>query len=154
VSINHLPCRNPDARAEDLSGSLGSDVLLRINAHVVSHLKEPIKVAELARIAGRSPFHFSRVFARSVGVTPHRYVVHLRLQRAVELLRERELCLAQIAARTGFADQSHLARWIRRVYGVPIRQLLPPRTAGSRRRIAASSDRSGLNRPANSANEV
>jgi AraC family transcriptional regulator len=55
------------------------------------------------------------VFAQSVGMTPHRYVVHLRLQRAIELVREGRLSLAEIAASTGFSDQSHLSRWVRRV---------------------------------------
>jgi AraC family transcriptional regulator len=75
-------------------------------------------------MAARSPFHFSRVFTRSVGMTPHRYIVHLRLQRAIELVREKQSSLAEIAARTGFADQSHLSRWVRRVYGVPLTQLV------------------------------
>jgi AraC family transcriptional regulator len=65
-------------------GMLGKDVLVRLRDYVDAHLDEPIEVAALARIAGRSPFHFSRVFARSVGITPHRWVVHLRLRRAIE----------------------------------------------------------------------
>jgi AraC family transcriptional regulator len=58
------------------------------------------------------------MFARSVGMTPYRYVVHLRLQRAIELMREHRHGLAEIAAATGFADQGHLSRWVRRVHGV------------------------------------
>src|SRR6516164_6838107 len=77
----------------------------------------------LAEIAGRSEFHFTRVFARSVGVTPHRYVVHQRLRRAVELLRDGRSGLAEAAASTGFADQSHLSRWVRRGHGVSPTQL-------------------------------
>jgi AraC family transcriptional regulator len=64
------------------------------------------------------------VFTRSVGITPHRYVVHQRLQRAVELLRDGRSGLAEIAASTGFADQSHLSRWVRRVHGVSPTQLV------------------------------
>jgi AraC family transcriptional regulator len=104
-------------------GMLGEDVLSRLRDYVVAHLNEPIGVASLANIAGRSPFHFSRVFTRSVGMTPHRYVVHLRLQRAIALVREGRFGLAEIAARTGFADQSHLSRWVRRVYGVSLSEL-------------------------------
>lgn len=104
---------------DDLSrGSLGRRALLRIREYILAHLAEPIEVAELAKLAGRSPFHFTRVFARSVGMTPHRYVVHLRLQTAIEQVRQRHMGLAEIAADTGFADQSHLSRWIRRVHGV------------------------------------
>ena len=104
-------------------GALGEDKLRRLRDYVVAHLDEPIGVEALADIAGRSPFHFTRVFTRSVGVTPHRYVVHLRLQHALELVREGRSGLAEIAARTGFADQSHLSRWVRRVHGVPLSRL-------------------------------
>lgn len=102
---------------------LGKQALERVRAYVMDHLDETIDVETLAGIAHLSPFHFSRVFARSVGLTPHRYVVRLRLQRAVELLREGRLGLAEIAARTGFADQSHLSRWVRRAHGLPLTRL-------------------------------
>jgi AraC family transcriptional regulator len=104
-------------------GALGKDVLQRLKDYIIAHLDEPIEVAALAEIAGRSEFHFTRVFARSVGVTPHRYVVHQRLRRAAELLRDGRSGLAEIAASTGFADQSHLSRWVRRVHGVSPTQL-------------------------------
>jgi AraC family transcriptional regulator len=104
-------------------GALGKDVLQRLRDYIMAHLDEPIEVAALAGIAGRSEFHFTRVFTRSVGITPHRYVVHQRLQRAVELLRDGRSGLAEIAALTGFADQSHLSRWVRRVHGVSPTQL-------------------------------
>ena len=86
--------------------------------------KEPIEVAKLAAIAGRSSFHFTRIFARTVGVTPHRYIVHLRLQCAIELIRDRQHGLAEIALRTGFSDQSHLTRWMQRVHGASLTQLV------------------------------
>ena len=97
---------------------MSKDVLQRLKDYIMAHLDDPIEVAALASIAGRSEFHFTRVFTRSVGMTPHRYVVHQRLQRAVELLRDGRSSLAEIAASTGFADQSHLSRWVRRVHGV------------------------------------
>jgi AraC family transcriptional regulator len=56
-------------------------------------------------------------------MTPHRYAVRLRLQRAIELIRDGQLGLAEVAARTGFADQSHLSRWVRRVHGVSLTKL-------------------------------
>ena len=67
-----------------------------------------------------SQFHLSRAFVRSVGVSPYQYIVHLLLQHAVELVRQGRLGLAEIAATTGFADQSHLSRWIKRAHGVSI----------------------------------
>ena len=90
----------------------------------MAHLDEPIDVATLARMTERSQFHFSRVFRRSVGVSPYRYIVYLRLRCAVDLIREGRLGLADIAASTGFADQSHLSRWVRRVHGASPTQLV------------------------------
>jgi AraC family transcriptional regulator len=121
--IDHLVARYLSVPRSVARGRLGKEVLDRLKVYIVEHLHEPIEVTTLAAIAGRSPFHFSRVFTRSVGITPHRYVVRLRLQRAVELVREGRSSLADIASRTGFADQSHLSRWVRRVHGVPLTQL-------------------------------
>jgi AraC family transcriptional regulator len=105
----------PDASAR---GRLSRPMLQTIRDHIFAHLAEPIKVNDLAALAGQSAFHFSRVFARSVGMTPHRYVVHLRLQAALRHIRNGQMSLADIAADTGFSDQSHLSRWIHRVHGV------------------------------------
>jgi AraC family transcriptional regulator len=106
------------------NGPLTTDILKRLRDFVLEHLDKPLDVATLAKMTNRSQFHFSRAFTRSVGVSPHRYVVHLRLRRAVEMVRERKFGLAAIAAKTGFADQSHLTRWIRRVHGVSPTQIM------------------------------
>jgi AraC family transcriptional regulator len=103
--------------AKPANGVLGAAMLCQIRDYLMAHLDEPIDVARLARMSGRSQFHFSRIFRREVGGSPHRYIVHLRLRRAVELVRDGKLQLAQIAAVTGFADQSHLSRWVKRVHG-------------------------------------
>jgi AraC family transcriptional regulator len=123
--LDGLVTRHSTGPARAPRGMLGKATLRRIKDYILAHIDEPIEIAALAQIAGRSPFHFSRVFSRFVGMSPHRYIVHLRLRRAVELIREGELGLAGIAAATGFADQSHLSRWVRRVYGASLRELAP-----------------------------
>jgi AraC family transcriptional regulator len=121
--IDGLAARHMSELKSRVRGMLGKEVLKRLRDYIVAHLDEPIEVAALANIAGRSSFHFSRVFTRSVGLTPHRYVVHLRLQRAIELVRDGRSSLVEIAAATGFADRSHLSRWMRRVHGASLTQL-------------------------------
>jgi AraC family transcriptional regulator len=121
--IDRLVARHTSKFKRPPRGMLGKDVLKRLRDHVIAHLDETIEVSTLAQMAGRSPFHFTRMFTRSVGVSPHRYVVHLRLRRAIELVRDGRCSLAEIAVRTGFADQSHLTRWVRRVHGVPLAQV-------------------------------
>jgi AraC family transcriptional regulator len=124
--IGGLAERHAAAPVLRARGQLSGAHLKRIRDYILVHLEQPIEVAALAGIAGRSPFHFSRVFSRTVGMTPHRYVVHLRLRRALEMVRAGNAGLAEIAAATGFADQSHLWRWVRRVYGVPLTRLSAP----------------------------
>lgn len=121
--IEGLVARHRSVAEPRMRGGLGLDVLRRLRGYILAHLDQPIEVTALAGIAGRSPFHFSRVFVRSVGLTPHRYVVHLRLQCAIELIHAGRWSLAEVAARTGFADQSHLSRWVRRVHGVALSQI-------------------------------
>jgi len=116
--IGHLVFGHVSTPNTPHRGRLGRHVLQKIRDYVLANLAEPIDVGDLAALAGRSEFHFSRVFARSVGMTPHRYVVHLRLQAALRQIRDGRMSLAAIAADTGFSDQSHLSRWIRRVHGV------------------------------------
>ena len=66
---------------------LGKDRSLRHSCHSIARARlHPI--ATLAHMTKRGQFHFSRVFHRSVGVSPYRYIVYLRLRRAVELIRE------------------------------------------------------------------
>jgi AraC family transcriptional regulator len=122
--INGLLARHMAKFERRARGTLSKDVFLGVRDYIEAHLDEPIEVSVLADIAGRSPFHFARVFAQAVGASPHRYIVRLRLERAVELVRARRSGLAEIAACTGFADQSHLSRWVRRVYGVSPSQLV------------------------------
>ncbi|HEY4439484.1 MAG TPA: AraC family transcriptional regulator [Candidatus Elarobacter sp.] len=89
-------------------------------------------VADLARIAGVHPAHFARTFRRHVGTTPAAYVRMLRLDEARRLIETTDAPLAAIAAATGFADQSHLTRRIRRSTGATptgLRRSVRPRGA-------------------------
>lgn len=97
--------------------------LARVNEFIEGHLDAPLSLAELAEIAGLSPSHFKLLFRRSVGEPVHRYVVGRRIERARLLLLE-GAPIAEVARRVGFADQSHLARWMRRLVGVSPSELV------------------------------
>jgi AraC family transcriptional regulator len=73
---------------------------------------------EVARAAGLSPFHFSRLFHQVVGLAPHQYLLRCRLRNAQKLLSAGEgRTIADVAAEAGFADQAHMARHFRRAFG-------------------------------------
>jgi AraC-like DNA-binding protein len=80
-------------------------------------LEENISLEELSRHVGLSPFYFTRLFQRRTGLPPHAYRKQLRIYLAKELLRG-NMPIAQVAAETGFADQSHLTRHFKQVVGV------------------------------------
>lgn len=78
----------------------------------------PIDLEAAAQQAGLSPFHFLRVFAAAVGVTPHQYLVRARLRRAARLLADGAESITAIALDVGFADLSNFVRTFHRAAGV------------------------------------
>jgi AraC family transcriptional regulator len=79
-----------------------------------AHASEAVSLERAARQAGMSAYHFSRCFARVLGVTPHQYLVRCRLRRAARLLGETMLPVTEIALDVGFADLSNFVRTFRR----------------------------------------
>ena len=73
--------------------------------------------AELETIAGLSRYALARHFRAYLGTSPYRYVVMRRVDRARALIR-RGARLADAAAASGFADQSHMTRHFKRAYGL------------------------------------
>lgn len=107
-----------------LSGRvLSTPVLNRVLEYVEANLATRLTLRDIAVAANLSPFHFSRLFRASTGLSPHQYVLQRRTDRARELLLETSLAISEIAWQTGFADQSHLGRHIRRRYGETPRRI-------------------------------
>ena len=99
-------------------GGLPPVVTQRMCEYIESHLDQKITLQALAAIAGLSTRHFARAFNQSMGTPPHGYLLSWRLERAERMLRETQVPLSEIAAATGFSDQSHLARHFRRRTGM------------------------------------
>ena len=77
-----------------------------------------LSVATVAREVGVHPVHLARVFRRYLGCAPGEYLRGRRLERAASLLGRARASLAEVAAETGFVDQSHLHRAFRSAFGV------------------------------------
>ncbi|MGH7527990.1 MAG: AraC family transcriptional regulator [Gemmatimonadales bacterium] len=78
----------------------------------------PPSLADLARDAGVSREHLAREFRRAMGLTVGAYVRRQQMLEAVHLLQKSGISISQIALATGFTDQSHLCRRVRRDLGV------------------------------------
>ena len=81
--------------------------------------REKLSVEEVAQAAGLSRHQFFREFRAAMGVSPHAFLVQCRLRHARRLLAlgADDLSLADVAAETGFSDQTHLTRHFRRAFG-------------------------------------
>jgi AraC-like DNA-binding protein len=101
-------------RALPSRGGLPAYKLRRVLEFIETNIDQSLALEDLAASAAVSPFHFHRQFKRSTGVTPHRYIVQVRMERAKSLLSKSELPLAEVAAQVGFADQSHFTSTFRR----------------------------------------
>lgn len=86
------------------------------------HFREPVVVADLARIAGMSVRQFNRRFREAFGTNPRDFLVKTRVQAACEALRNTEVEIAEIAVELGFYDQSSFTQHFRKHMGVtPLR---------------------------------
>lgn len=79
---------------------------------------DPPTIAELAADAGVHPVYFTRAFRSAVRVSPSRFVVETRLERASALLVSSGATLSTIAHEVGYSDHSHFCRQFRRRFGI------------------------------------
>jgi AraC-like DNA-binding protein len=109
-----------DARAPEAKSARAEREarLGRVMEHVAHHLHGRISQPEVAKIAGMSTSRFRAFFKETTGWGFADYLRELRLERAARLLRESAESVAEVAYRTGFADQSHLQRLFKARYAV------------------------------------
>lgn len=103
--------------AEDWDGVSATGIVARVREFIDAHYAERISLGDLAAVAGLSRFHFLRVFQEEVGIPPYAYLMDRRVRAAVQLLGD-GVPIVEVAASTGFSDQSHLTRRFKRHLGM------------------------------------
>jgi AraC-like DNA-binding protein len=83
-----------------------------------AHSSQELNLEQAARHADISLFHFLRLFAGVLGVTPHQYLVRSRLRHAARLLADEDRSVTDIAYDVGFGDLSNFVRTFHRAAGV------------------------------------
>jgi AraC-like DNA-binding protein len=109
--------RHADTKARSLRPALEHDAVRRARAFLETHVAQNVSLEHLSLETGLSGFHLSRVFRAQMGLPPHAYQTQLRVKLAKRLLLAGNAS-AHVALEAGFADQSHLTRQFKRVYGV------------------------------------
>lgn len=85
--------------------------------YIHAYYMRDLSLAEIAAAASLSVAHFTRLFRKATGYTPHDYLIRHRVEQAYFLFQQRKYSGAEIARQVGFYDESHLLRYFKRIYG-------------------------------------
>lgn len=96
-------------------------LLLRAKDYIHDSVADDITIDELSQVASISKYHFIRLFRKQFGLTPHKYILNLKVNRARVLL-EAGAPPSEVAQQFGFFDVSHLNRHFKRSFGVTPKQ--------------------------------
>jgi AraC family transcriptional regulator len=103
--------------ADGTSSELPACRLQRVTQYIQENLQRELRLAELSALVHMSPYHFARLFRRSTGVPPHKFVVRRRIDEAQALLAARTAPIAEISQLVGFRTPSHFTTTFRRITG-------------------------------------
>ena len=93
-----------------------SSIIRRAEEHINLNFRDEISLAELSQISGVSPFYLNRLFCSEVGISPHTYQMHRRIERSKELLLK-SYSIVEVSLEMGFTDQSHFSKFFRKIVG-------------------------------------
>ncbi|UUZ78765.1 AraC family transcriptional regulator [Paenibacillus sp. P26] len=89
-----------------------------------ANLDREISLEELAAVTNMSHSYLSRLFKHATGLSPHQYLINIRIDKAKSLIQSRNFTMAEISATLGFTDQSHMNRHFKRITGLSPRAFL------------------------------
>jgi AraC family transcriptional regulator len=89
---------------------LSKPLLKRLTDYMWGKLHSPIYVEDMASESNMSTFHFARSFKKTTGHSPHKYLTTMRLEKAISLMLNDDMSLADVASESGFSDQAHFTR--------------------------------------------
>ena len=98
-------------------GGLGSARLRKIKEFVDARIEDELTLCDMAQAVELSTAHFSRMFRKSTGESPHQFLLRQRLERAKMMLRSADERVIDVAVACGFKSQQHFAQAFRHVFG-------------------------------------
>ncbi|WP_263986913.1 helix-turn-helix transcriptional regulator [Pseudomonas azerbaijanorientalis] len=116
--LERLLCQSRTITPESIPGSLSALQWSRVRDYCFSHIDQRISLDDLAGLCGLGRFPFLKQFKRTIGMTPHAWLLRLRLERACGLLSRSGQPIVDVAHAVGFYDQSHFNRAFRQAFGV------------------------------------
>ena len=107
-------------------GTAAQGMVGAVQKYIRRHLKENISLNDIAREVDHNPTYISHVFRAVTGETLFEYITRLRMELAMKLLRESSMKIQEIAAETGYEEQSYFSQVFKKYTG---------KTAGSYRKM-------------------
>jgi AraC family transcriptional regulator len=104
------------------STGLSDGKLLLVTDYINDNIATEIKLSDLANLAGISQYHFSRLFKKSLGISPNKYLIKQRIEKAKSLLKNPQLSVTEIALSCGFNSHSHFGKYFRQFTGFTPKQ--------------------------------
>ena len=87
-------------------------------SYIHENYDRKLDIQKIARIAGISTYHFFRTYKQAFGLSPHQYLIKVRLENAYLLLQDNSLTVTDIAYMTGFADIFTFSKAFKKAYGI------------------------------------
>jgi AraC family transcriptional regulator len=109
----HLLQHYSTARLAPIVGLLSAKNTQMVKDYIEANLDATLTIAELSEVVNLSTHHFTELFRRTIGLTPHQYVLTTRIERAMVLLQSTRQPIVNIAQQVGFQTQSHFTRIFR-----------------------------------------
>lgn len=110
--------REPGRTCSPVSrGGLTGWQMRAVTGYIEQHVSEQISLDTLAQLARLSQHHFCRAFKRSLGISPHQYLVQRRIERAKALLADRENSITHVALILGYSQASAFSLAFRKTTG-------------------------------------
>jgi AraC-like DNA-binding protein len=111
--------------------------LCRSRDFIAAGIDQPLRLADAAREACLSPYHYHRLFVRTFGETPHEFLTRVRMDRAKQLLSRDELAVTEVCLAVGYESLGTFSTRFRSIVGHSptqfqrcIRRIFPaPKTA-------------------------
>ncbi len=114
--VNLAQCR-PDRSRPELPLHYQA-IMAEAMQYIRNHLQESLTLDQIIKPFNLSKYHFSRLFRQYAGQSPYAWLISQRISASKNLLRDSNLSLAEIAARTGFGDLNHFVRVFRQSTGI------------------------------------
>ena len=92
--------------------------LVRSRDYLAASIEEPKRLADAAREAHLSPYHFHRLFRQTFGETPNEFLMRLRMDRAKELLVREQLSVTETCFAVGYESLGTFSRTFREQFGL------------------------------------